>query len=137
MKEIDLYTKAHLVVAAIRILERQANVSSSIEKVCQMISFSLEHGNLICKKLDEMGIIEIVKGAYGTRLFIKNHLKIEEIPTGAGDDRADCWYDIAAPVGGGVEGGRKQGGGRDQQGFSAGRKPGVEIGSGLAAGRTK
>ena len=89
MKEIDLYTKAHLVVAAIRILERQDNVSSSIEKVCQMISFSLEHGNLICKKLGEMGIIEIVKGAYGTRLFIKNHLKIEEIPRGAGESKLE------------------------------------------------
>jgi len=89
MKEIDLYTKAHLVVAAIRILERQADASSSIEKVCQMISFSLEHGNLICKKLDEMGIIAIVKGAYGTRLFIKNHLKIEEIPRGAGESKLE------------------------------------------------
>jgi hypothetical protein len=89
MKEIDLYTKAHLVVAAIRILERQANVSSSIEKVCRMISFSLEHGNLICKKLGEMGIIEIVEVAYGTRLFIKDHLKIEEIPRGAGESKLE------------------------------------------------
>ena len=89
MKEIDLYTKAHLVVAAIRILEREANVSSSIEKVCQMISFSLEHGNFICKKLEEMGIIEIVKGAHGTRLFIKDHLKIEEIPRGAGESKLE------------------------------------------------
>jgi len=89
MKEIDLYTKAHLVVAAIRILERQDTVSSSIEKVCEMISFSLEHGNLICKKLGEMGIIELVEGAYGTRLFIKNHLKIEEIPRGAGESKLE------------------------------------------------
>ena len=89
MKEIDLYTKAHLVVAAIRILEHHESVSSSIEKVCQMISFSLEHGNYICKQLDEMGIIEIVKGAYGTRLFIKNHLKIEEIPRGAGESKLE------------------------------------------------
>ncbi|MEA3415355.1 MAG: hypothetical protein U9R02_04230 [Thermodesulfobacteriota bacterium] len=89
MKEIDLYTKAHLVVAAIRILERQDSAASSIEKVCQMISFSLEHGNLICKKLGEMGIIEIVKGVHGTRLFIKNHLKIEEIPRGAGESKLE------------------------------------------------
>ncbi len=89
MKEIDLYTKAHLVVAAIRILEHQESVSSSIEKICRMISFSLEHGNLICKKLDEMGIIEIVEVAYGTRLFIKNHLKIEEIPRGTGESKLE------------------------------------------------
>ena len=89
MKEIDLYTKAHLVVAALRILEHQVNVSSSIEKVCQMISFSLEHGNLICKKLGEMGIIEIVEVAYGTKLFIKDHLKIEEIPRGASESKLE------------------------------------------------
>ena len=89
MKEIDLYTKAHLVVAAIRILEQQESVSSSIEKVCRMISFSLEHGNLICRKLCEMGIIEIVEVAYETRLFIKNHLKIEEIPRGAGESKLE------------------------------------------------
>lgn len=89
MKEIDLYAKAHLVVAAIRILEHKDTVSSSIEKVCQMISFSLEHGNLICKKLDEMGIIELVEGAYGTMLFVKNHLKIEEIPRGAEESKLE------------------------------------------------
>ena len=89
MKELDLYTKAHLVVAAIRILEHQESVSSSIEKVCRMISFSLEHGNLICKKLGEMGIIEIVEVAYGTRLFIKDHLKIEEIPRGTGGSKLE------------------------------------------------
>jgi len=88
-KEIDLYTKAHLVVAAIRILEHKDAVSSSIEKVCQMISFSLEHGNLICKKLGKMGIIEIVEGSYETRLFVKNHLKIEEIPRGAGESKLE------------------------------------------------
>jgi len=29
-----------------------------------------------------MQIIEIVEGSYGTRLFIKNHLKIEDVPRG-------------------------------------------------------
>ncbi len=29
-----------------------------------------------------MQIIEIVEGSYGTRLFIKKHLKIEDIPRG-------------------------------------------------------
>ncbi|MBL7208265.1 MAG: hypothetical protein ISS67_07100 [Desulfobacterales bacterium] len=89
MKEIDLYSKAHLGGAAIRILEHKDTVSSSIEKVCQMISFSLEHGNLICKKLDEMGIIELVEGAYGTMLFVKNHLKVEEIPRGVGESKLE------------------------------------------------
>ncbi|OIN96557.1 MAG: hypothetical protein AUJ48_01360 [Deltaproteobacteria bacterium CG1_02_45_11] len=80
MKNTDFYSEAHLVVAAIRILENRNAAPPSIEDVCKILSFSLEQGNLICKKLNEIGIINLVEGGYGTRLFIKDHLKIEEIP---------------------------------------------------------
>lgn len=80
MKNTDLYSAAHLIVAAIRILEHKNAAPPSIEDVCKTISFSLEQGNLICNKLNKMGIIEVVKGGYGTKLFIKDHLKIEKIP---------------------------------------------------------
>ena len=79
MRNSDFYANAHLVVAAIRILTHQNSTPPSIEKVCQALSFSFEQGNFICKKLKDKGIIEIVEGAFGTRLFLKNHLKIEEI----------------------------------------------------------
>jgi len=82
MKNTDLYSNAHIVIAAIRVLAHQKNTPPSIEDVCQSLSFSLEQGNFICNKLQEMQIIEIVEGSYGTRLFIKNHLKIEDIPRG-------------------------------------------------------
>jgi hypothetical protein len=51
-----------------------------METVCKLLALSLEQGNFICKKLMEYGIIDVVEGAFGTRLFIKDHLKIEEIP---------------------------------------------------------
>lgn len=82
MQNTDLYSNAHIVVAAIRVLAHQKNAPPSIEDVCQTLSFSLEQGNFICNKLEEMQIIEIVEGSYGTRLFIKSHLKIEDIPRG-------------------------------------------------------
>ena len=82
MQNTDLYTNAHLAVAAIRILAHQKGAPPLIDEVCQVLSFSLEHLNFICNKLTEMEIIETVEGAYGTRLFIKNHLKIEDIPRG-------------------------------------------------------
>jgi hypothetical protein len=82
MQNTDLYSNAHLVVAAIRVLAHQKNTPPSIEDVCQTLSFSLEQGNFTCNKLEEMQIIEIVEGSYGTRLFIKNHLEIEDIPRG-------------------------------------------------------
>ncbi|MEE8432478.1 MAG: hypothetical protein V3S16_14620 [Candidatus Desulfatibia sp.] len=82
MQNTDLYSNTHLVVAAIRVLTHQKKAPPSIDEVCQALSFSLEQGNFICNKLKETGIIEVVEGAYGTRLFIKNHLKIEDIPKG-------------------------------------------------------
>ncbi|MBW2568017.1 MAG: hypothetical protein JRD93_15065 [Deltaproteobacteria bacterium] len=87
MEHINLYTKAHLFVSAIRIIEYKDQEAPSIENVCRLISCSLEQGNLICSKLFERGIINIVEGAYGAKLYIKNHLEIEEIPKGPKENK--------------------------------------------------
>jgi len=80
MKKIDLYNNAHLIVSAIRILEHQNDVPPTVENICEMLSFSIEHGNLLCNKLKEMGIIDIVSGAFGSKLYIRNFICIETIP---------------------------------------------------------
>ena len=80
MQNKDFYTIAHLVVAAIRVLEHQRNAAPSVDDVRHMLSLSLEQSHMVCNKLDEVGIIEMVKGPYDSRLFIKEHLKLEEIP---------------------------------------------------------
>ena len=79
----DFHTQAHLIVAAIRILEYRQATPPSVEQVCETLAFSIEQGHRLCNRLKEMGIIDITSGAYGTRLFIVDHIKIEEIPTGA------------------------------------------------------
>lgn len=79
MQNSDFYSNAHLVAAAIRILTHKNSTPPSIDEISETLSFSLEQGNFICKKLEDQGIIEIVEGAFGTRLFLKNHLKIEEL----------------------------------------------------------
>ena len=81
-QELDLYTNAHLVVAAIRVIEHKNASPASIEELCKVLSFSLEQGHYLCRKLAEMEIIGMVEGAYGTKLYIKDHLKLEEIPKG-------------------------------------------------------
>jgi hypothetical protein len=89
MEHADFYYNAHLVVAAIRILTHKNSTPPSIDDVCRTLSFSLEQGNFTCKKLKEIGIIDVVEGAFGGRLFIKNHLKIEEIPKDKKEDKLD------------------------------------------------
>jgi hypothetical protein len=84
-KQKDFYSQAHLIVAAIRVFEHNRSRPPDIEELCQTINFSIEKGNFICHKLEELNIIETVVGSYGTRLFVRDHLKIEDIPRGESD----------------------------------------------------
>ena len=81
-KATDFYTQAHLITAAIKVLEHQQATPPSVEQVCETLTFSIEQGHRLCNRLKEMDIIDITSGAFGTRLFIVDHLKIEEIPRG-------------------------------------------------------
>ena len=76
----NLYTTAHLFVSAIRVWEYQNDTPPALEEISQMLAMSIERGNYICRKLAEMGIVDSVEGSFGNRLFIRDHLKIEEIP---------------------------------------------------------
>lgn len=76
----NLYTTAHLFVSAIRVWEYQNDTPPALEEISQMLAMSIEHSNYICRKLVEMGIVDSVEGSFGNRLFIRDHLKIEEIP---------------------------------------------------------
>ena len=78
-KSKDLYTSAHLFISAIRVLEHQHNSPPTVEDICRLLSMSIEHSSYLSRKLKEMGIIDVVEGSYGTRLFIRDFLKIEEI----------------------------------------------------------
>lgn len=89
MQSTDLYSSAHLIVAAMRILEQRNAVPPSIDEVCKTVLFSLEYGNLICRKLHKIGIIDIVESAHGTKVFITDHLKIEEISRDKKENRLE------------------------------------------------
>jgi hypothetical protein len=79
-KSKNLYTTAHLFVSAIRVWEYQNDTSPALEEISHMLAMSIERTNYICRKLKEMGIVDSVEGSFGNRLFIRDHLKIEEIP---------------------------------------------------------
>ena len=81
-KQIDFYNEAHLFVAAIRIFEHLNSRPPNADELCRTINFSIERGNFISRKLEDLGIIEAVEGSYGARLYVSDHLKIEDIPQG-------------------------------------------------------
>ncbi|MGD9055289.1 MAG: hypothetical protein PVG40_15940 [Desulfobacterales bacterium] len=85
----DLYTAAHLFVAAIRVCEHQMSSPPTIDDISKTLAMSLERSNYICRKLIELGVIDRVEGSYGNRLFVRDHLKIEEIPRDADGTQLD------------------------------------------------
>jgi hypothetical protein len=78
----DLYTESHLFVAAVRVHEHGASTPATLEDVCRMLAFSAEHAGVICRRLEDLGVLEAVEGSFGVRLFIRDHCKLEEIPRG-------------------------------------------------------
>ncbi len=88
-KKTDLYQEAHLLVAAIRIFNHLNSRPPTVEDLCRTIHISIERGNLICRRLEELGIIEAVAGSYGARWYIKDHLKLEDIPRGEPGSKLD------------------------------------------------
>ena len=79
-KSENLYSSAHLFVSAIRVFEHQNNTPASVEDISRILKFSIERSHYLVRKLKELGIIDEIEGSYGIRLFIRDHLKIEDIP---------------------------------------------------------
>jgi DNA-binding Lrp family transcriptional regulator len=73
------YDEAHLVVSAIRVLTHQQTTPPSVEKIGEALGYSREKAGRLCRKLEELEIIEVIEGAYGPRLFVRNHPALETI----------------------------------------------------------
>jgi hypothetical protein len=54
-----------------------------------MLKFSKEQSHLICRKLEEINAIEVLEGAFGNRLVIKDHLNLEDIPKDISESKLD------------------------------------------------
>lgn len=89
MKTTKTYHYSHLFVAAIRILGHQKATPPSLSEVCELLDFSLERGHFICNRLEEMGAVEVIEGAYGMRLYIKDHTLLESIPKEGQESKLD------------------------------------------------
>jgi hypothetical protein len=67
-------------MAAVRLLAHRDQTPPDLDQVCRMLDLSQERTGFICRRLEDIGALETVKGAYGVRLFVRDHLKIEDIP---------------------------------------------------------
>jgi DNA-binding transcriptional regulator GbsR (MarR family) len=56
------------------------NTPPSINDISQFLMMSIERCSYVCRKLKDLGVIDSVEGSFGDRLFVRDYLKIEEIP---------------------------------------------------------
>jgi predicted nuclease with TOPRIM domain len=60
-----------------------------LEKVATTLLISKEKCHFICRKLEEANIIERLRGAFGNRIAIKDHLKLETLPKEVSESKLD------------------------------------------------
>ena len=85
----DMYTTAHLFVAALRVLDYQDGAPPALESVCRQLNFSEEKGSYLLNRLKELGIVDTVKSGFNDRIVVANHLAIEDIPRDAEESRLE------------------------------------------------
>lgn len=90
MTETSLYEYAHLIVAAIRILEYKMSAPPALEDVSEMLEISVEETNRLCRKFKDFEIIEVLDKAGTARMFVKDHLKIEDLPKQSEESRLEA-----------------------------------------------
>jgi hypothetical protein len=81
-KQLDFYTEAHLLVAAIRIFNHLNSRPPNDAELGRTIDLSIERCSFLCRKLEDLEVLEAVEGSFGARWYIRDHIKIEDIPRG-------------------------------------------------------
>lgn len=76
--------KAHLLVAAVRVLAHRELRPPSAEEVAELVDQPPEIVRILIRHLVELGALREVADAYGARLEVGDHLLIEELKAGGG-----------------------------------------------------
>ena len=88
MKKMSPYEEAHLLVAAIRVLEFQNKKSPGYGEIAGLLGINIEKVGLLCKRMEAEGIVQLVAGPFETtHLIIADHCGIEELPREAAENR--------------------------------------------------
>jgi len=78
MLPADVYTQAHLFVAAVRVYEHLHRQPPSLKGLKDLLEVSEEELSRISRKLEDAGAIQIILSGGDARFSLRDHLKIEE-----------------------------------------------------------
>lgn len=76
----DIYSQAHLFVAALRVYEHLYNQPPSLKGLKEILQVSEEELSRISRKLEEAGVINTILSGGEARFSLRDHLKVEDFP---------------------------------------------------------
>lgn len=76
----DLYSQAHLFIAAIRVFDHLHRQPPSLKGLSDLLHVSEEELSRISRKLEEQGIIGVIPSGGDARFTVRDHGRIEEFP---------------------------------------------------------
>ncbi|HVN70467.1 MAG TPA: hypothetical protein VMU10_00475, partial [Desulfomonilia bacterium] len=76
----DLYSQAHLFLAAIRLYEHLNNQPPSLKGLYDLLQVAEEELSRLSRKLEEAGAIGVIISGGEARFTVRDHLKVEEFP---------------------------------------------------------
>ena len=91
-EEKVFYYKGYVITEAIRIFIHHKGIQPSIKDLSATTSYSKETVYFICNRLEEHVIVEVVKGAFDEKVYLKNHTRLEDLPRET--ERVDFREDI-------------------------------------------
>jgi DNA-binding MarR family transcriptional regulator len=80
MVKMSLYEEAHVLVAAIRVIEFKKRMTPSLKDLSELLGMNIDRVTRISNDLKVLGIVNMVDGPFeAVNLVIEDHTKIEEI----------------------------------------------------------
>ncbi len=87
MEYVPSRDQAHLIAAAIRVLEHQHNRPPTPEEIAELLGISSEIVLHIARGMERKGILRSIETPFELRLDVEDHLAIEDLPSeSAGPD---------------------------------------------------
>lgn len=74
------YEQGHLFVAALRILFHKNKRPPSVKEISDLLDIAPEMGHYLCNRLAKLDVVEVVGVAFEERIYLKDHLRLEELP---------------------------------------------------------
>lgn len=80
MDKSSLYYRAHLLVAACRVLAHQAGAPPTVKDIAKMLRYTEEDCQHTVNSLEKMGVLRVVASGADDRIFVEDPVPLEDLP---------------------------------------------------------